>query len=142
MFAETEFIILDCCSRIKSDIRRLVVSSSNVPASSPPTQISEGHIAVRANLGDGAHSLRLPGHRVDVGQWVLVSLGRHDNKFILRLEQGGGSREVQAELGRRREIVVHPTSLTVGNSPNVGDRADFQGEILLSSALRCQRYFL
>ncbi|XP_043971716.1 neural-cadherin [Gambusia affinis] len=90
-------------------------------------EISDGHISVRANLGDGAHSLQLPGHRVDVGLWVLVSLGRHDNRFTLRLEQGGGSREVQAQLGSRREIVVHPASLMVGNRPNAGDKADFQG---------------
>ncbi|XP_008429010.1 neural-cadherin isoform X1 [Poecilia reticulata] len=90
-------------------------------------EISDGHISVRANLGDGAHSLQLPGHRVDVGQWVLVSLGRHDNRFTLRLEQGGGSREVHAQLGSRREIVVHPASLMVGNRPNAGDKADFQG---------------
>uniref|UniRef100_A0A3B3YQT3 Uncharacterized protein n=1 Tax=Poecilia mexicana TaxID=48701 RepID=A0A3B3YQT3_9TELE len=90
-------------------------------------EISDGHVSVRANLGDGAHSLQLPGHRVDVGQWVLVSLGRHDNRFTLRLEQGGGSREVQAQLGSRREIVVHPASLMVGNRPNAGEKADFQG---------------
>nr|XP_054596935.1 neural-cadherin [Nothobranchius furzeri] len=89
-------------------------------------EIIEGHISARANLGDGSHSLRLSGHRVDVGQWVLVSLSRHDNMFTLRLEQGGGSREVQAQLGSRRELVVHPASLMVGNRPNSGE-ADFQG---------------
>uniref|UniRef100_A0A3Q2DDS1 Si:dkey-22o22.2 n=1 Tax=Cyprinodon variegatus TaxID=28743 RepID=A0A3Q2DDS1_CYPVA len=91
------------------------------------TQIIDGHVSVRANLGDGAHSLQLPAQRVDVGQWVLVSLGRHDNTFTLRLEQGGGSREVQAQLGSRREIVVHPASLMIGNRPNAGEKADFQG---------------
>ncbi|XP_049902259.1 neural-cadherin [Epinephelus moara] len=90
-------------------------------------EIMEGHLSVRANLGDGAHALRLPGQRVDIGQWVLVSLSRHDNLFTLRLEQGGGSREVQARLGSRREIVIHPASVMVGNSLNAGDRADFQG---------------
>lgn len=91
-------------------------------------QLAEGHLAVRASLGDGAHALRLPGHRLDMGQWVLVSLSRHDNQFGLRLEQGGGSREVQARLGNRREILVHPASVTVGNGPNAGDEADFRGE--------------
>uniref|UniRef100_A0A3Q4BS21 Uncharacterized protein n=1 Tax=Mola mola TaxID=94237 RepID=A0A3Q4BS21_MOLML len=75
-------------------------------------ELTEGHLSVRANLGDGARALRLPGHRVDVGQWVLVSLSRHDNLFTLRLEQGGGSREVQARMGSRRELVVHPASVT------------------------------
>ncbi|KAM4601120.1 neural-cadherin [Polymixia lowei] len=86
-------------------------------------EIEEGHLAVRANLGGGAHTLHLPGQRIDGGQWVLVSLSRHDNLFTLRLEQGGGSREVKAWLGNRREIVVHPSSVTIGNA----DKADFQG---------------
>ncbi|XP_022617734.1 neural-cadherin-like [Seriola dumerili] len=90
-------------------------------------EIMEGHLSVRANLGDGADALRLPGQRVDIGQWVLVSLSRHDNLFTLRLERGGGSREAQARLGSRREIVVHPASVMVGNGPNPGDKADFQG---------------
>ncbi|KAI3360564.1 hypothetical protein L3Q82_002285 [Scortum barcoo] len=90
-------------------------------------EIAEGHLSVRANLGDGAHALRLPGQRVDIGQWILVSLLRHDNLFTLRLEQGGGSREVQARLGGRREIVIHPASVMFGNGPDTGDKTDFQG---------------
>uniref|UniRef100_UPI003AAF7EDE neural-cadherin n=1 Tax=Centroberyx gerrardi TaxID=166262 RepID=UPI003AAF7EDE len=90
-------------------------------------EIMEGLLSVRANLGDGAHTLRLAGQRLDGGQWVLVSLRRHDNLFTLRLERGGGAREVEAWLGNRREIVVHPASVTVGNGPNAGDKADFQG---------------
>ncbi|XP_017279259.1 neural-cadherin [Kryptolebias marmoratus] len=90
-------------------------------------EITEGHLSVQANLGDGPHSLKLLGHRVDVGQWVQVSLSRHDNTFTLRLEQGGGSREVQARLGSHREIVIYPASLMVGSRPNAGDKADFLG---------------
>ncbi|KAG7469991.1 hypothetical protein MATL_G00134680, partial [Megalops atlanticus] len=52
-------------------------------------EILDGHLSVRANLGDGAHALRLTSQRVDGGQWVLVGLHRHDNLFTLRLEQGG-----------------------------------------------------
>ncbi|XP_028281097.1 neural-cadherin [Parambassis ranga] len=90
-------------------------------------EIMDGHISVRTNLGDGAHTLGIPNQRVDIGQWILVSLSRHDNIFTLRLEQGGGSREVQARLGFRREIVVQPASLMVGNGPNSADKADFHG---------------
>ncbi|KAE8277625.1 Neural-cadherin Cadherin-N [Larimichthys crocea] len=90
-------------------------------------EVMEGHLSVRVNLGDGAHALQLPGQRVDIGQWVLVSLSRHDNLFTLQLEQGGGSREVQARLGSRREMVVHPAGVMVGNGPTPGDKADFQG---------------
>uniref|UniRef100_A0A4W5NI98 Laminin G domain-containing protein n=1 Tax=Hucho hucho TaxID=62062 RepID=A0A4W5NI98_9TELE len=91
-------------------------------------EIIDGHLLVRANLGDGAHSLRLASQRVDGGQWVLASLHRHDNLFTLRLEKGGGSREARAWLGNRREIVVHPSSVLLGNGPTPGQSADFQGK--------------
>lgn len=96
------------------------------------SQISEGLVSVRANLGDGAHTLQLPNHRVDVGQWILVSLSRYDNMFTLRLEQGGGSREINAQLGTRKEIVIYPAALMVGNSPKMEAKSDFQGEIWTS----------
>lgn len=94
-------------------------------------QISEGHLSVRADLGDGAHALRLAGHRLDIGQWILVSLSRHDNLFALQLEQGGGSREVQARLGSHRKMVIDPTSVMVGSGPKTGNASAFQGEKLL-----------
>ncbi|XP_031733141.1 neural-cadherin [Anarrhichthys ocellatus] len=84
-------------------------------------EIVDGLLSVRANLGDGARSLRLLGQRVDIGQWVLVGLGRNDNLFTLRLEQGGGLREVRGRLGIRREIVVQQAGVTVG------DKDVFQG---------------
>ncbi|KAM6967601.1 LOW QUALITY PROTEIN: neural-cadherin [Aplochiton taeniatus] len=90
-------------------------------------EIVEGHLSVRANLGNGTNSLRLPGQRIDSGQWVLVSLHRQDNLFTLRLEQGGGSREVREWLGNRKEMVVHPSSVMLGNGPNPATKTDFQG---------------
>ncbi|KAL0171560.1 hypothetical protein M9458_031871, partial [Cirrhinus mrigala] len=89
-------------------------------------EIVDGYLAVRANLGDGAHSLKLTGHRVNHGQWVYVSLHRHDNIFTLRLEQGGGSREVTGVLGLKKEIVVHPSSVFLGNSATPNTQGDFQ----------------
>ncbi|CAB1413810.1 unnamed protein product [Pleuronectes platessa] len=85
--------------------------------------VTEGHLGVRADLGGGAGALRLLAQRVDVGQWVLVSLSRHDNVFTLRLEQGGGAREVRARLGSSKELVVHPGGVAVGNGPSAGDKA-------------------
>ncbi len=95
------------------------------------SQIVDGYLTVRANLGDGAHSLKLTGHRVNLGQWVFVSLHRYDNIFTLRLEQGGGSREVTGVLGQKKEIVVHPTSVFLGNSATPNTQGDFQGGISL-----------
>lgn len=101
------------------------------------SQITEGHLSVRANLGDDAHTLRLLGHRVDIGQWLLVGLSRHNNLFTLRLERGGGSREAQALLGSGREILIHPTSVTVANGPTAADEDDFQGEVWVYSWTVC-----
>lgn len=77
-------------------------------------QLSEGRLTVRADLGDGAHRLQLPGHRLDLGQWVQVGLHRYGNLFVLHLEQGGGDREVQARLGRKTQLLLDPDGVTVG----------------------------
>lgn len=91
-------------------------------------QVTEGHLSVRADLGDGAHALTLPTHRVDVGQWVQVALSRHGNLFVLQLEGGGGSREVRARLGSHMTMEIDPTSVTVGNGPRAENTSDFQGK--------------
>lgn len=101
------------------------------------SQIVDGYLTVRANLGDGAHSLKLTGHRVNHGQWVFVSLHRHDNIFTLRLEQGGGSREVTGVLGLKKEIVVHPSSVFLGNSATPNTQGDFQGGFSLPFFPHC-----
>ncbi|XP_034029812.1 neural-cadherin [Thalassophryne amazonica] len=89
--------------------------------------VMEGHLSVRVNLGDGAHALQLAGQRVDVGQWVLVSLSRHDNLFTLRLEQGGGSRETRSRLGSHRELLVHPANVMIGDGPTAAGSSNFHG---------------
>lgn len=66
-----------------------------------------------------------------MGQWILVSLRRHDNLFTLQLEQGGASREVQARLGSHRKMVIDPSSVMVANGPQTGNASDFEGEKLL-----------
>ncbi|TTA40571.1 Neural-cadherin [Bagarius yarrelli] len=90
-------------------------------------EIVDGYVCVRANLGDGPHTLKLGSQRVDHGQWVLVSLSRHDNVFTLQLEQGGGSREVTRVLGNKLEIIVHSSNVLLGNSASHNTQGDFQG---------------
>ncbi|XP_053349522.1 neural-cadherin [Clarias gariepinus] len=90
-------------------------------------EIVDGYVRVRTNLGDGPHTLKLGSQRVDHGQWVLVSLSRHDNVFTLQLEQGGGSREVTGVLGTKREIVVHSSNVLLGNAASHSTQGDFQG---------------
>lgn len=97
------------------------VASFLTPTFFSSLQLSEGHLVVRANLGDGPHHLQLPGHRLDLGQWVQVGLYRYGNLFVLQLEQGGGDREVQARLGRKTLLMLDPDGVTLGGGP-VWDR--------------------
>ncbi|KAG9342809.1 hypothetical protein JZ751_015681, partial [Albula glossodonta] len=89
--------------------------------------ILDGQLSVQANLGNDSHTLRLTSQRVDSGQWVLLSLLRHDNLFTLQLEQGGGAREISAALGHKRQAMMHVSSLVIGNSASHGQHKDFQG---------------
>ncbi|MGH0159125.1 UNVERIFIED_CONTAM: hypothetical protein FKN15_071875 [Acipenser sinensis] len=87
----------------------------------------DGQFGVRVNLGDGNHSLRLQASRIDNGQWVLLNLDRYDNAFMLRLDHGGGARQVSATLGNKRELVINPSSVLLGNSLLENQQNDFQG---------------
>ncbi|KAI1885496.1 hypothetical protein AGOR_G00204290 [Albula goreensis] len=90
-------------------------------------EILDGQLSVQVNLGNDSHTLRLTSQRVDSGQWVLLSLLRHDNLFTLQLEQGGGAREISAVLGHKRQAMMHVSSLVIGNSASHGQHKDFQG---------------
>ncbi|XP_041101476.1 neural-cadherin-like [Polyodon spathula] len=87
----------------------------------------DGQFGVRVNLGDGNHSLRLQASRIDNGQWILLNMDRHDNVFTLRLDRGGGSRQVSATLGNKRELFINPSSVLLGNNLLENQQNDFQG---------------
>ncbi|MGH0141278.1 UNVERIFIED_CONTAM: hypothetical protein FKN15_078002, partial [Acipenser sinensis] len=87
----------------------------------------DGQFGVRVNLGDGNHSLRLQASRIDNGQWILLNLDRYDNVFTLRLDRGGGARQVSATLGNKRELVINPSSVLLGNNLLENQQNDFQG---------------
>uniref|UniRef100_A0A3P8S899 Si:ch211-186j3.6 n=1 Tax=Amphiprion percula TaxID=161767 RepID=A0A3P8S899_AMPPE len=76
----------------------------------------EGLLCVFYNLGDGDYNLTLPTYRLDNGEWHEVFLDRHDNEMMLRLDGGGGQREVTGLRGRSREIVIDPTVVMLGNT--------------------------
>ncbi|KAM6977861.1 LOW QUALITY PROTEIN: neural-cadherin [Aplochiton taeniatus] len=90
-------------------------------------EISQGLLCVFFNLGDGDVNLTLPSYRLDNGEWHELLLDRHDNELTLRLDGGGGRREVTASRGRSREIAVDPTVVMVGNAfPSTANKS-FQG---------------
>uniref|UniRef100_A0A3Q2PU85 Si:ch211-186j3.6 n=1 Tax=Fundulus heteroclitus TaxID=8078 RepID=A0A3Q2PU85_FUNHE len=76
----------------------------------------EGLLCIFYNLGDGDYNLTLPSYRLDNGEWHEVFLDRHDNEMTLRLDGGGGKREVTGSQGRSREIIINSTAVMLGNS--------------------------
>uniref|UniRef100_A0A8C1ZS58 Si:ch211-186j3.6 n=1 Tax=Cyprinus carpio TaxID=7962 RepID=A0A8C1ZS58_CYPCA len=61
------------------------------------------------------------------GEWHDIHLDRHDNEMTLRLDGGGGRREVTGSPGRSREIVIDPAVVMLGNSFPSGHNKSFQG---------------
>ncbi|XP_078524924.1 neural-cadherin-like [Lissotriton helveticus] len=90
-------------------------------------QVLQGLLVVSYNLGDGDYRMQLPSFSIDNGEWHSVTLERFDNEFILRLDGGGGKREVTKSLGDYKEIVIDPNSLVIGNLYHTQQNASFQG---------------
>uniref|UniRef100_A0A9J8BIY8 Si:ch211-186j3.6 n=1 Tax=Cyprinus carpio carpio TaxID=630221 RepID=A0A9J8BIY8_CYPCA len=86
-----------------------------------------GLLSVFYNLGDGDFNLTMPSYRLDNGEWHDIHLDRHDNEMTLRLDGGGGRREVTGSPGRSREIVIDPAVVMLGNSFPSGHNKSFQG---------------
>uniref|UniRef100_A0A669B5L2 Si:ch211-186j3.6 n=1 Tax=Oreochromis niloticus TaxID=8128 RepID=A0A669B5L2_ORENI len=86
-----------------------------------------GLLCVFYNLGDGDYNLTLPTYRLDNGEWHEVFLDRHDNEMTLRMDGGGGQREVSGLQGRSREIIIDPTVVMLGNTFSSGINKSFQG---------------
>lgn len=96
-------------------------------SSSLLSQIFQGLLCVSYNLGDGDFNLTLPTYRLDNGEWHEVVLDRHDNEMMLKLDGGGGQREVTGSLGRSREIIIDSTVVMLGNTFPSGINKSFQG---------------
>ncbi|XP_076854322.1 LOW QUALITY PROTEIN: neural-cadherin [Brachyhypopomus gauderio] len=90
-------------------------------------EIFQGLLTAFYNLGDGDFNLTTPSHRLDNGEWHEVHLDRHDNEVTLRIDGGGGRREVTGSPGRSREIVIDPSAVTLGNSFPLAHNRSFQG---------------
>ncbi|XP_037346182.2 neural-cadherin [Pungitius pungitius] len=90
-------------------------------------EIFQGLLCIFYNLGDGDFNLTLPSYRLDNGEWHEVFLDRHDNEMTLRLDGGGGQREVKGSRGRSREIIIDPTVVMLGNTFPSGINKSFQG---------------
>ncbi|KAM5158190.1 neural-cadherin-like [Mantella aurantiaca] len=90
-------------------------------------EINGGHFAVSFNFGERSHVIVLPDLRIDHGRWALLSLERYGNAFTLRIERGGGVREVTATVGKNALFEADPSSVMLGNSLPQQAENDFQG---------------
>uniref|UniRef100_A0A667Y7I2 Uncharacterized protein n=1 Tax=Myripristis murdjan TaxID=586833 RepID=A0A667Y7I2_9TELE len=90
-------------------------------------EVFQGLLAVFYNLGDGDYNLTLPFHHLDNGDWHEVELDRYGREFTLRLDGGGGRREVTASPGRSQEIIIDPSVVMLGNSFPSGYNRSFLG---------------
>jgi len=99
------------------------------------SQVIQGLLAVFYNLGDGDYNLTLPYHRLGDGEWHEVELDRYGREFTLRLDGGGGRREVTASLGRSQEIIIDPSVVMLGNSFPSGHNQSFLGRRMCVSGL-------
>ncbi|XP_031138985.1 neural-cadherin-like isoform X2 [Sander lucioperca] len=90
-------------------------------------EVIQGLLAVFYNLGDGDYNLTLPYQRVSDGEWHEVELDRYGREFTLRLDGGGGRREVTASPGRSQEIIIDPSVVLLGNSFPSGHNRSFLG---------------
>lgn len=97
------------------------------------SQVVQGLLAVFYNLGDGDYNLTLPHQRLSDGDWHEVELDRYGREFTLRLDGGGGRREIMASRGQAQEIIVDPTMVMLGNSFPSGHNHSFLGRYPLTS---------
>ncbi|XP_053575248.1 putative neural-cadherin 2 [Bombina bombina] len=85
-------------------------------------KVVDGLLTVSYNIGDGDFVIQLPGHRIDSGEWNMMILERMQNEFTLRLNEGGGQREITEARGMYKEIKVDPHNVILGSS-----KISFQG---------------
>ncbi|XP_039619104.1 neural-cadherin [Polypterus senegalus] len=90
-------------------------------------EVVQGLLSVFYNLGDGDYSMKLPSYRIDNGEWQALHLDRHDNEFTLRLNGGGGRREMTKSIATNREIIIDPSTLVLGNVFPFSHNKSFQG---------------
>ncbi|XP_077567014.1 neural-cadherin-like [Stigmatopora nigra] len=90
-------------------------------------EVVHGLPAVFYNLGDGDYNLTLPSLRMDDGEWHELDLDRFGREFALRVDGGGGRREITASPGRSQEIIIDPSVVMLGNSFPSGHNRSFLG---------------
>ena len=93
------------------------------------TQLIDGTLRGRWNLGDGEIVAHLNGTRLDDGQWHVVQFTRQDNYVVIKVDGGGGVKQYESRESRYLTMDVDPSSLVVGAFVefNTGVSQDFEG---------------
>ncbi|XP_077982689.1 neural-cadherin-like [Glandiceps talaboti] len=79
-------------------------------------ELMEGKLVVHFNLGDSGAGwyMYLSNYALDNGVWHSIALERFGNHFVVKVDGGGGVREMESRLGAFHELVVDRESLVLG----------------------------
>ncbi|XP_038077180.1 neural-cadherin-like isoform X2 [Patiria miniata] len=77
-------------------------------------ELINGYIRSRWNLGDGEHSMYLDQYAVNDGDWHMVHLERFDFYITVRIDGGGGVRQMESRESTFSTLEVDPNSLLLG----------------------------
>ncbi|XP_077867293.1 neural-cadherin-like, partial [Saccoglossus kowalevskii] len=80
-----------------------------------------GYLVTHFNLGDTGEGyiMILSGYEIDDGFWHSINLERNGNHFTVKVDGGGGVREMESRMGSFYELVVDRTSLVLGAQVDV-----------------------
>ncbi|XP_006818278.2 neural-cadherin-like [Saccoglossus kowalevskii] len=83
--------------------------------------LHEGYLVTTFNLGDTGEgfSRKLPNYKINDGVWHSINLERNGNHFVVKVDGGGGVREMEFRMGSFYELAVDSTSLVLGAQVDV-----------------------
>ncbi|XP_033125355.1 neural-cadherin-like [Anneissia japonica] len=79
-------------------------------------EIIDGTMRLRYNHGEGEFKMSLPNYRINNGAWHSVEYDRYGNYVTLKVDRGGGTRQVEGSPGTFQQFIASPESLRVGDS--------------------------
>uniref|UniRef100_A0A8D0HKE9 Neural-cadherin n=1 Tax=Sphenodon punctatus TaxID=8508 RepID=A0A8D0HKE9_SPHPU len=90
-------------------------------------EVVDGQFSVSFSMGGKDHTLKLSTLHIDNGQWVLLTMERYNNEFTLRVNDGGGDREVTTVMGMNKQFQMDSANIILGNHFPNHSESDFQG---------------
>ncbi|XP_072014059.1 LOW QUALITY PROTEIN: neural-cadherin-like [Amphiura filiformis] len=77
-------------------------------------ELVDGTVRGRWNLGDGEITAHLDQFQVDNGEWHAIQFTRYDNYVTIKIDGGGGVRQIENRESTHQTLRVDPNSLMVG----------------------------